>query len=59
MIGLDLDEGVHQKIRLGVLVILSEVPKAEFNYLKETLGATAGNLQSPFPSQASRRRLGR
>ncbi len=42
----DLDEVVHQKTRLGILTILAEVPKAEFNYLRETLSVTAGNLSS-------------
>ena len=42
----ELDEVVHQKTRLGILTILSEVPKADFTYLRDTLEVTAGNLSS-------------
>ena len=40
----DLDDVVHQRARLGMLAILSEVGEADFGYLKEELGLTDGNL---------------
>lgn len=46
MIEVEFDEVVHQKTRLGILTILAEVPRTDFNYLKETLNVTAGNLSS-------------
>lgn len=39
-----LDDTVHQRHRLGVLVVLAESKKADFAYLKMTLGLTDGNL---------------
>jgi DNA-binding MarR family transcriptional regulator len=39
-----LDDVVHQKHRLGVLTITAEARQAEFGYLREALGLTAGNL---------------
>ncbi len=39
-----LDEVVHQKTRLGMLAVLSEAEKADFNFLKETLTLSDGNL---------------
>ncbi|HEX2180550.1 MAG TPA: transcriptional regulator [Actinomycetota bacterium] len=39
-----LDEVVHQKTRLGMLAVLSEVRRADFNFLKSTLGLSDGNL---------------
>jgi DNA-binding MarR family transcriptional regulator len=38
-----LDDTVHQRHRLGVLTITAEA-KAEFGYLRDALGLTAGNL---------------
>ena len=38
-----LDDVVHQRHRLGVLTITAEA-RADFSYLKDTLGLTAGNL---------------
>lgn len=38
-----LDDVVHQRHRLGVLTICAE-GRAEFGYLREALGLTAGNL---------------
>ena len=35
---------VHQRVRLGILAVLSEADQADFTYLKETLGLTDGNL---------------
>lgn len=39
-----LDDVVHQRVRLGILTVLSEVGQADFNYLRQELGLTAGNL---------------
>lgn len=40
----DLDPLLHSQLRLAVMSILISVEKAEFVYLKEKTGATAGNL---------------
>src|SRR3954463_5086382 len=40
----DFDESVHQPNRLAILVILREAGRADFTYLKQTLGLTDGNL---------------
>lgn len=40
----DLDETVHQRVRLGLLAVLNESHKADFNFLKQTLNLTDGNL---------------
>lgn len=40
----DLDDVVHQRVRLGILTVLDEVGQADFAYLKRELGLTAGNL---------------
>ena len=39
-----LDDDVHQRVRLGVLALLSGVTRADFAQLKATLGTTDGNL---------------
>jgi DNA-binding MarR family transcriptional regulator len=39
-----LDDDVHQRIRLGVLALLSGVTRADFTQLKATLGTSDGNL---------------
>ncbi|HEY2577644.1 MAG TPA: transcriptional regulator [Streptosporangiaceae bacterium] len=39
-----LNETVHQRHRLGILTIAAEAKRAEFGYLREALGLTAGNL---------------
>jgi DNA-binding MarR family transcriptional regulator len=39
-----LDDVVHQRARLGILAILSEVAEAEVSALKAELGLTDGNL---------------
>lgn len=41
---LDLDDAVHQKTRLALLTVLDEADRADFPYLKRTLGLTDGNL---------------
>jgi DNA-binding MarR family transcriptional regulator len=40
----DLDETVHQRVRLAVLTIANEARRVEFRFLQETMGLTAGNL---------------
>ncbi len=39
-----LDDTVHQRARLGVLAVLNEVDRADFGFLKDSLGLTDGNL---------------
>ncbi|MGW0425122.1 transcriptional regulator [Streptomyces sp. NPDC003015] len=39
-----LDDVVHQRTRLGLLVVLAEVHQADFAYLKARLQLTDGNL---------------
>lgn len=43
---LPLDPIIHSRIRLGILSILATVEEATFNYLKETIGTTDGNLSA-------------
>ena len=38
-----LDDTVHQRHRLGILTITAEA-RADFGYLRDALGLTAGNL---------------
>lgn len=40
----EINETVHQRHRLGILTITAEAPRADFGYLREALGLTAGNL---------------
>lgn len=40
----DFDESVHQPNRLAILVLLREAGRADFGYLRQTLGLTDGNL---------------
>lgn len=42
----ELDETVHQRVRLGILAILSEADKATFTYLRNALEVTDGNLST-------------
>jgi DNA-binding MarR family transcriptional regulator len=39
-----LDDTVHQRVRLGILAVLSEASRADFGYLREALELTDGNL---------------
>jgi len=39
-----LDDDVHQRVRLGILALLSGVDRADFNQLKKALDTTDGNL---------------
>jgi len=41
---LRLDDTVHQRVRLGILAVLSEAKRADFSYLREALNLTDGNL---------------
>jgi DNA-binding MarR family transcriptional regulator len=41
-----LDETVHQRVRLGILGILSEADRASFTYLRDALAVTDGNLSA-------------
>ncbi|MDQ6947409.1 MAG: transcriptional regulator [Actinomycetota bacterium] len=40
----DIDDDVHQRVRLGILASLYGVASADFTHLKTTLGVTDGNL---------------
>lgn len=40
----DLTDTVHQRVRLGVLSILTESRRADFGYLRNALEVTDGNL---------------
>lgn len=42
----ELDETVHQRVRLGILAILSEADRATFGYLRDALDVTDGNLSA-------------
>jgi DNA-binding MarR family transcriptional regulator len=39
-----LDDTVHQRVRLGILTVLTESKRADFGYLREALELTDGNL---------------
>lgn len=39
-----LDDTIHQRVRLGILAVLTEADQADFGYLKEALDLTDGNL---------------
>ena len=40
----ELDPLLHSQLRLAVMSLLLSVREAEFNFLKDKTGATAGNL---------------
>lgn len=40
----DLDPLIHSQLRLSIMSLLISVQSAEFVYIKEKTGATAGNL---------------
>ena len=40
----DLDPLLHSQLRLGIMSLLIGVDSAEFVFIKEKTGATAGNL---------------
>lgn len=39
-----LDDVIHQRVRLGVLVMLAEIPECSFSALRSELRLTDGNL---------------
>lgn len=41
----ELDDVVHQRVRLGILAVLRAADAAEFTYLREVLELTDGNLK--------------
>jgi DNA-binding MarR family transcriptional regulator len=45
-IAIKLNKAIHQKARLGIMSILMASKEAEFNYLKERLKLTDGNLST-------------
>lgn len=40
----NLNDVVHQRVRLGILTVVNEARRVDFNYLLETLALTGGNL---------------
>ena len=40
----DLDDDVHQRVRLGILAALTALARADFAHLKRELALTDGNL---------------
>jgi DNA-binding MarR family transcriptional regulator len=40
----ELDDVIHQRVRLGVLVMLAEIPECAFSTLRDELRLTDGNL---------------
>jgi DNA-binding MarR family transcriptional regulator len=40
----ELDDIVHQRVRLGILAIAHEARRVEFSYLRDNLELSAGNL---------------
>lgn len=40
----DLDPLLHSQLRLSIVSILMSADEANFNYIKETTGATSGNI---------------
>jgi len=42
----DLDPILHSQLRLAIISLLISVEEADFVYLKEKTGATAGNLST-------------
>jgi DNA-binding MarR family transcriptional regulator len=41
---MELDRIVHEPARLRIMMILSGIDEADFNFLQSTLGLTRGNL---------------
>jgi DNA-binding MarR family transcriptional regulator len=40
----ELDDTIHQRVRLGILAVLLEARRADFAYLRDELHLTDGNL---------------
>ena len=55
----DLDPLLHSQLRLAVMSLLIGVEEAEFNFLKDKTGATAGDLsaQGHKPADAAYLRI--
>jgi len=41
---LQLDDTVHQRVRLGILAVLTETKQADFAFVRDALDLTDGNL---------------
>lgn len=41
---IELDDIVHQRVRLGILAIAHQARRVEFRYLRDNLELSAGNL---------------
>lgn len=41
---LELDDVVHQRVRLGILAVLAEAKRADFGFLRDALDLSDGNL---------------
>ena len=41
---LKLDDTVHQRVRLGILAVLTEAKRADFSFLRDALDLSDGNL---------------
>ena len=40
----ELDDTIHQRVRLGILAVLAESRRVDFAYLRQALELTDGNL---------------
>jgi DNA-binding MarR family transcriptional regulator len=40
----ELNDVVHQRVRLGILAVLAEAKRADFTFVRDSLGLTDGNL---------------
>jgi DNA-binding MarR family transcriptional regulator len=40
----ELHDVVHQRVRLGILAVLAEAQRADFTFVRNSLGLTDGNL---------------
>ena len=40
----ELNDTIHQRVRLGILAVLLEARRADFSYLRDELHLTDGNL---------------
>jgi DNA-binding MarR family transcriptional regulator len=50
----NLDDDVHQRVRLGILTVLTEADRADFRTLAEVLNLTPGNLSRNLTLLAER-----
>ncbi len=41
---LHLDDTVHQRVRLGILAVLTEAKRADFTFVRDALDLSDGNL---------------